>query len=75
MIDTFAELFENSNIDLNIKPGSIITATVLDIGDDYVIVDVYLKAVSVDTLNYYPSYLEPLYHSGLMIHKSESYQY
>ncbi len=44
MSENFAELFEASHIDLNMRPGSIITARVIDILRDMVVVDARLKS-------------------------------
>ncbi|MDJ0911292.1 MAG: 30S ribosomal protein S1 [Woeseiaceae bacterium] len=47
MSESFAELFEESFASQQIKPGSIITGTVVDINDDVVIVSAGLKSEAV----------------------------
>ncbi|MEX2523924.1 MAG: 30S ribosomal protein S1 [Gammaproteobacteria bacterium] len=44
MSESFAELFEQSQIDVNMRPGSIVTATVVDVSPDTVIVNAGLKS-------------------------------
>lgn len=44
MSESFAELFEESLLQLEMTPGSIVTGTVVHIGQDYVIVDTGLKS-------------------------------
>ncbi len=47
MSESFAKLFEESFASQQIKPGSIITGTVVDINDDVVIVSAGLKSEAV----------------------------
>jgi small subunit ribosomal protein S1 len=47
MIESFAQLLEESLANQNIKPGSIITGRVVGIGPDYVIVNAGLKSEAV----------------------------
>ena len=47
MSESFAELFEESFASQQIKPGSIITGTVIDVNDDVVIVSAGLKSEAV----------------------------
>jgi small subunit ribosomal protein S1 len=47
MSESFAELFEESFASKQIKPGSIITGTVVAINDDVVIVSAGLKSEAV----------------------------
>ncbi len=44
MSESFAELFEQSQIDAKMRPGSIVTATVVDVSPDTVIVNAGLKS-------------------------------
>ena len=44
MSESFAELFEQSQIDAKMRPGSIVTGTVVDVGPDAVIVNAGLKS-------------------------------
>jgi len=46
MSENFAELFEESIDKLHLKPGSLINATVLEIGDEYVLLETGLKSES-----------------------------
>ena len=46
MSENFAELFEQSIDKLHLKPGSLINATVLEIGDEYVLLETGLKSES-----------------------------
>jgi small subunit ribosomal protein S1 len=47
MIESFAEMFEASLASQKIKPGAILTARVIEIGDDFVIVNAGLKSEAV----------------------------
>ena len=47
MNDSFAELFEQSQIENKMRPGSIISAKVLDIKTDSVVVNAGLKSEGV----------------------------
>ncbi len=47
MSESFAELFEQSFASQQIKPGSIITGTIVDVNDDVVIVSAGLKSEAV----------------------------
>jgi small subunit ribosomal protein S1 len=47
MTESFAELFEQSLISRDLKPGSIVTGTVMEIRDDAVIVNAGLKSEGV----------------------------
>ena len=47
MSESFAELFEESFASQNIKPGSIITGTIVAVNDDVVIVTAGLKSEAV----------------------------
>ncbi|MBF8268866.1 MAG: rpsA [Gammaproteobacteria bacterium] len=47
MSESFAELFEQSHIELKMRPGSIVSATVVDIYDEMVIVNAGLKSEGV----------------------------
>jgi small subunit ribosomal protein S1 len=44
MTESFAELFEESVANLNFNPGTMIMGTVIDINDDYVVVNAGLKS-------------------------------
>ena len=44
MSESFAELFEQSLQDINMEPGAIVTATVVDIEGDWVTVNAGLKS-------------------------------
>ncbi len=44
MTESFAELFEESVANLNLKPGTMIMGTVIDINDDFVVVNAGLKS-------------------------------
>ena len=44
MSESFAELFEQSYIEANMRPGNIVSATVVDINNDVVIVNAGLKS-------------------------------
>ena len=44
MSESFAELFEQSHIETKMKPGSIVSATVVDVNNDIVIVNAGLKS-------------------------------
>ena len=44
MTESFAELFEQSQIDVRMKPGSIINGTVVDVNTDSVVVNAGLKS-------------------------------
>jgi len=47
MTESFAELFEESLLTKNLKPGSIVTGTVVEIRDDVIIVNAGLKSEGV----------------------------
>jgi small subunit ribosomal protein S1 len=47
MIESFAQMFEESLASQKIKPGSILTARVVEVGDDFVIVNAGLKSEAV----------------------------
>ena len=47
MTESFAELFEESLAKTNMRPGSLLMATVVDVRDDYVIVNAGLKSEGV----------------------------
>jgi small subunit ribosomal protein S1 len=47
MTESFAEMFEASPAAQKIKPGSILTARVVEVGDDFVIVNAGLKSEAV----------------------------
>ena len=47
MSESFAELFEESLVNQNMKPGSIIAGTVVEIGRDFVVVNAGLKSEGV----------------------------
>ena len=47
MSESFAELFESSLANTNMKPGSILMGTVMEINDDYVVVNAGLKSEGV----------------------------
>jgi small subunit ribosomal protein S1 len=47
MSESFAELFEQSLIDIDMKPGSIITGTIIDVDSDWVTVNAGLKSEGV----------------------------
>jgi small subunit ribosomal protein S1 len=47
MSESFAELFENSVANTNMKPGAILMGTVMEINDDYVVVNAGLKSEGV----------------------------
>ena len=47
MSESFAELFENSVANTNMKPGAILIGTVMEINDDYVVVNAGLKSEGV----------------------------
>ncbi|MDM8544901.1 30S ribosomal protein S1 [Candidatus Venteria ishoeyi] len=44
MSESFAEMFEQSQVNMNMKPGSIVSGTVVDIRSDMVIVNAGLKS-------------------------------
>jgi len=47
MIESFADMFEASLASQKIKPGSILTARVVEVGDDFIIVNAGLKSEAV----------------------------
>ncbi len=47
MSESFAELFEQSQIEIKMRPGTIVSATVVDVNDDNVIVNAGLKSEGV----------------------------
>jgi small subunit ribosomal protein S1 len=47
MSESFAELFEQSLIDIDMKPGSIITGTIVEVDSDWVTVHAGLKSEGV----------------------------
>ncbi|RDE22658.1 30S ribosomal protein S1 [Motiliproteus coralliicola] len=47
MSESFAELFEESIKEIDMKPGSLVTGTVIDIDDDWVTVNAGLKSEAV----------------------------
>ena len=47
MSESFAELFEQSLVDKQLRPGSIVTAQVVDIRDDVVVVNAGLKSEGI----------------------------
>ena len=47
MSESFADLFEESLKDLDMKPGSIVTGTVVDIDSDWVTVNAGLKSEAI----------------------------
>ncbi|MEJ2310635.1 MAG: 30S ribosomal protein S1 [Gammaproteobacteria bacterium] len=47
MSESFAELFEESVANLNLKPGTMVMGTVVDINDDFVVVNAGLKSEGV----------------------------
>lgn len=47
MSDNFASLFEESLCKLNLKPGAIVKATVIDVNSDFVIVNAGLKSEGI----------------------------
>ena len=47
MTESFAELFEQSISNVNLQPGSIVIGTVVDITDDFVVVNAGLKSEGV----------------------------
>ena len=44
MSESFAELFEESVANLNLKPGTMVMGTVVDLSDDFVVVNAGLKS-------------------------------
>ncbi len=44
MSESFAELFEQSQNELNISPGAIVTGTVMEVGPKYVVINAGLKS-------------------------------
>ena len=51
MSESFAELFEESLAKTNMRPGSLLMATVVDVRDDFVIVNAGLKSEGVIPVN------------------------
>ncbi|MEN8174784.1 MAG: 30S ribosomal protein S1 [Pseudomonadota bacterium] len=47
MTESFAELFEESISNVNLQPGAIVIGTVMDISDDYVVINAGLKSEGV----------------------------
>ena len=47
MSESFAELFEQSLVQTKMRPGAIITGTIVDVGDDFVVVNAGLKSEGV----------------------------
>src|SRR5690554_6628598 len=47
MTESFAELFEESLVTQSLKPGSIVTGTIVEIRDDVVIVNAGLKSEGI----------------------------
>ena len=47
MSESFAELFEQSLKDIDMKPGSIITGTIIDIDSEWITVNAGLKSEGV----------------------------
>ena len=55
MTESFAELFEQSISNVNLKPGAIVIGTVMDITDDFVVVNAGLKSEGVIPKNQFLS--------------------
>ncbi len=55
MTESFAELFEQSLADKSLKPGTIVTGTVVEIRDDYVVVNAGLKSEGIVPINQFKS--------------------
>ncbi len=55
MTESFAELFEESLITQNLKPGSIVTGTVVEIRDDAVVVNAGLKSEGIVPISQFRS--------------------
>ncbi|HKJ77293.1 MAG TPA: S1 RNA-binding domain-containing protein, partial [Gammaproteobacteria bacterium] len=47
MTESFAELFEESLANVEMRPGAIVTGKVMDINDDFVVVNAGLKSEGV----------------------------
>ena len=47
MTESFAELFEQSINQVNLQPGAIVIGTVVDITDDFVVVNAGLKSEGI----------------------------
>ncbi|MBS0400718.1 MAG: S1 RNA-binding domain-containing protein, partial [Proteobacteria bacterium] len=47
MTESFAELFEQSIANQRIKPGTILNGLIIDVGQDFVVVNVGLKSEAV----------------------------
>ncbi len=47
MSESFAQLFEDSQIELKMRPGAIISATVVDVTDDNIVVNAGLKSEGI----------------------------
>ena len=47
MSESFAELFEESLVKTQMRPGAIISGTIVQVDDDYVIVNAGLKSEGV----------------------------
>jgi len=55
MSESFAELFEESLAKTQMQPGSIITGTVVHVGDDFVVVSAGLKSEGVIPIDQFMS--------------------
>jgi small subunit ribosomal protein S1 len=55
MTESFAELFEQSLVKQNLKPGSIVTGTVVEIRDDAVVVNAGLKSEGIVPISQFRS--------------------
>ena len=51
MTESFAELFEESLASKSLKPGTIVTGTIVDIRDDVVVVNAGLKSEGIVPIN------------------------
>ena len=55
MTESFAELFEQSINQVNLQPGAIVIGTVVDITDDFVVVNAGLKSEGIIPRNQFLS--------------------
>lgn len=56
MSESFAELFEQSLVEKSLKPGSIVTGTVVEIRNDFVIVNAGLKSEGVVPIDQFKNF-------------------
>ena len=55
MTESFAELFEQSLLEKSLKPGTIVSGTVLEIRDEFVVINAGLKSEGIVPINQFKS--------------------